>query len=771
MKMSAFVAMGLLMAASTAAAQNAPATTSGGAITIQTLGTGSFGVESSKFTEYRVVPKGASIPFLNLYTTNSKLDFDVTGYNVQQSDQRYLGQLNAGGMGLKFDWNEIPHDMGNGGRTIFNESAPGVWTLPDNVQLSLQNALNAQVPTTTRNYDFYNAQLAPLFASANLVDLSGARKTGSVELSLGKRLPADVTLSYRNESKTGYRGLGAVNIRGTASPSTEVFSPLDEITHDFGLRAARSFKSGNVYASVNRNVYNNRAETMMIDYPWQAVDAPTTAASGSIPAMGGTSRERFIMAPDNEATTSSAGFLLKFKRMTRISGSFALSERTQDAPFYPYTANTVVNNAAGVNAGTLAALQQASYGGKVNTTSYNLSFSTKPLEGLNLRAQYRVYDLTDKSNKWPVTGDMSAGNAAWGVVTPSATDPFGHATGNIYDTKSSRFTASASYDYRALTLEGQVRSGQLERTSREAEKGTESGMALTAMFHANEWLGVRGTYDLGKRTADGHTIYGFQQDEAAFENTRTGIDVELTPMAGLELSLAYFRRDVQYVDRPNRVVVASGVPVAGVAAFPNTPSGLLDATYDSYTGEINYSANERLELGAYYTYEKDAHTNQWSTTTGSATAGYTLNNLMNWAVSNETGTFGANAVVQLVPDKHSFTFNAVRQKVDGLGDLTAREAGSFYTPGRTGLIPAGQGGAADITDWDDTEITTLSGQFDFALMKGWKLSAGYTYEKYDFKDAFSATSKLLPSAINIFTKPNDGKYDAHLMFAQMSFKF
>ena len=29
------------------------------------------------------------------------------------------------------------------------------------------------------------------------------------------------------------------------------------------------------------------------------------------------------------------------------------------------------------------------------------------------------------------------------------------------------------------------------------------------------------------------------------------------------------------------------------------------------------------------------------------------------------------------------TFRASQQKIDGLMDITAREAGSFYTPGRT----------------------------------------------------------------------------------------
>jgi hypothetical protein len=40
----------------------------------------------------------------------------------------------------------------------------------------------------------------------------------------------------------------------------------------------------------------------------------------------------------------------------------------------------------------------------------------------------------------------------------------------------------------------------------------------------------------------------------------------------------------------------------------------------------------------------------------------------------------------------TLSFNALKQKVDGLADITAREAGAFYTPGRTTLIPAGQAG-------------------------------------------------------------------------------
>ena len=140
-KISAFVAMGLLMAVTTVAAQKAPVTTSGGEITLRSLGQ-DYGVESSKFTEYREVPNGTSIPHLNLWSSGGKIDFNLTGYNVRQKDQQYIGQVKAHGLGLKFNWNEIPHDIGNNANMIFNQTATGVWSMDANLRQALQNAVN-----------------------------------------------------------------------------------------------------------------------------------------------------------------------------------------------------------------------------------------------------------------------------------------------------------------------------------------------------------------------------------------------------------------------------------------------------------------------------------------------------------------------------------------------------------------------------------------------------------------------------------------------------
>ncbi len=113
----------------------------------------------------------------------------------------------------------------------------------------------------------------------------------------------------------------------------------------------------------------------------------------------------------------------------------------------------------------------------------------------------------------------------------------------------------------------------------------------------------------------------------------------------------------------------------------------------------------------------------------------------------------------------------LRQNVDGLMDITAREAGTFYTPGRTTLIPTGQGGAADIDDWDDTLLTTVSAQLDYLIGSAWTLSAGYWYEKYEFKDVYQVGYQLMPQAIIMALKSNDSNYNANVVYGKLSYRF
>lgn len=762
MNVTAFLAMGLLVASSFAAAQDVtlPKSYFTGQATLGLVGASD--VPSSKFTEYREVPKGISVPSFNVLGSQKGVDFAFYGKKVRQTDQHYFGHAGFSWLGISFDYNQTPHNMGNDGRTFLTETAPGVWSLSATLRKTLGDTVDATLPTSARTYSFYSALLAPTIASAGSIDLTALRRRGEIAFDLGKKFPFDLVLTYMRELKTGTRGASGGDILGVVTSAIDVAEPLNEVVQDFGFRWAYSIKkTANLYATFNRNIYNNRQDSLVIDNPFRATDLVYT--STSVP--GGPAQVRFGTAPDNEASRGAFGFLLKFARQTRVAGDVALSTWTQNAQYLPYTINSVILTPAGAAANNVASLQAQSLDGKIRTTTVNFSASSRPIKGLGVRMRYRTYDLSNKTTPTVWAGSTSGSpDRAW--TTADATEEFGYVNANPYSNKTARFDAQVSYDIMDLTLEAALRRSTLNRTYREATSGIDNGYAFSAVFHAWDWVGFRGVYDWAKRTANGETVYGFQADEAERKTTRTGLDIEITPWSKFGVTLAYFRRDVDYPNRPDRIQVSGGVPVAGALPIPGTPSGLLKAKYDTYTVEFDFTPSERAELSAYYTYEKDATTNQWSTTTGA-----NLNNLLNYAGRDKTNTFGFSGVFYLVPEKWTLSLMASHQKVDGFMDITAREAGSFYTPGRTTLIPLGAGGAQDITDFDDTTFTTVSAQLDYAIAKAWTLGVGYWYEKYSFADAFSSGTSVFPQSVLFFLKANDGGYKANVGYVKLNYRF
>ena len=217
LNVTALLAMGFLVATSPASAQYALAGssirpsncaitgtgTSGGQLTVGALGASD--VDSSKFYEYRDVPTGVFLPCFNLFSTGSKVDFNLFGYNVGRTDQRYNGWFNTSAFDLSYDYNQIPHSMGNAAHTIQAELSEGVWGMSDTLQQSLGTTVNA-TPTANRIVTFYDTLLGPTFASAGSVDVTSVRKRGAAKLDFGKKLPFDLTFTYMRELKSGYRG-------------------------------------------------------------------------------------------------------------------------------------------------------------------------------------------------------------------------------------------------------------------------------------------------------------------------------------------------------------------------------------------------------------------------------------------------------------------------------------------------------------------------------------------------------------------------------------
>lgn len=199
---------------------------------------------------------------------------------------------------------------------------------------------------------------------------------GDVTVDLGRKLPSDLSVSYMNEHKSGVRGASGGDT-GVVTTAVDVPEPMDEITQDFGVRWAYNHKGGNLYASFNRNMYNDRIDSLVVDNPFRATDA--AYVSTSVP--GGPSRARFSTSPDNEGNRGAVGALFKFKRQTRITADMAFNRWTQNAQFLPFTINTAIVTPTGASAASAAILPRQSLDGKIHTTSLNFGFASRPFEG------------------------------------------------------------------------------------------------------------------------------------------------------------------------------------------------------------------------------------------------------------------------------------------------------------------------------------------------------------------------------------------------------
>lgn len=729
--------------------------------------------QSSRFEEYKVVPKNVSMPSFFVKGYNNGTSFFFSGKNVSQTDQRYSGYVNMNWLGVTFDYNQTPHNMGNHAHSIETEIAPGVWVINSNLRTAMQNAVDAQFPTTLRTYTFYQSLFTPMIQSANVFDLNALRQHGNYEAEIGQKLPFSLKATYERDVKTGYRGAGGGVIYSAVNSIVELPESLDEVTQDVGLKATLNKKWGNAYATFNHNWYNNRLETTLFDNPLRGSDrAYTTAVGTTIPVLGGPGTARLIGPPDNDADRGAFGLMLKFKKQTRVSLDVAMGQWNQNADLYPYTSNSTVFTTSGAAANTVAALDKKSLEGKIRTTTLNFGFTSRPIDGLGLRVRYRSYDVANKTPTFVRTG--SVGNApdrSWTALTAAnlAAEPFGWATASPYGSTTKRFDAQASYEFnKMLTVEGTYRNSQLERTYREASKGTENGESITAILHANDMLLFRGTLDKSKRTASGYDkalSIGLQADESERETTRVGGDLELMPNGKMTFTLAYARRNDDYPNRPDRSLVAAG-----------TVNGLLKAKYDTYTVEGDFTLTERAELGAYYTYEKNlSKTQTGGTGTVAATA---LASLLTFDGSDKTNTYGAYANFVLVPEKFFFDLTARRQKLDGLMDITGDPAGSFA------LARVAYGGIQDIADYNDTDWTTITVQLRRTINASWHMSVGYQYDKYVFADAYSIFGnqdnasaidgdggQVFPATGGFYLKANDGNYKANVFYVKMGYKF
>ncbi len=723
---------------------------------------------SSKFMEYREVPNGVVAPYFRFQGKKNDLRYDFIGENVQQTDQRFRMRLGEDKWKVLGEYNRIPHNFGNAGRTLLQETSEGVWEMSDSLQRTFQNTLEATTPRSLINYPFLLALVSPSLAAANQVDIKLTRERGNVAFVMTPSEPMEFRVVYSRERRTGSRAAAGTSF-GFGNV-VEVPEPLHYLTEDFGVEGQYQGGWGVLRGAVRFNRFGNKIESLSFDNPFRAVDSTDSGAyqaPGSA-SVGGASVGRMALPPDSESMLASATVMFKMRNRTRLTADVSIGEFTQNkSPFLAYSSNTAI--VSPLVATNPASLPARNLDGKADIKSLNLYFTSQPVKDLSLTARFRGYEFDNQTPRITFPGYVRF-DGYWNAV-PRISVPYSY--------KNDRFDATVGYRFGRLALEGGFKHIKMERTFRETEDTKENGVSVSASLHTSDWLIFRGSYEKAKRDfehleielsehssfagvapttnllaispttlqtngqplcAPG-TVCNLRYDQAKKDSERIGAHVALSPNDKLTVSAGYLRTDDDYKE----------------SAF-----GLISAKFDSLSVDVDFAANEKATLYAYYTYEKlaDFQVGRQSGATPSNDP------LQNWTstVDDKTSSVGAGANFVLVPEKWFLNLSGQYQKVDGNNAL-------FSAPGSApSLSRVGIGGVQSIPLYDDMKITTISAEAKYQFSTDWSASLGGWFEDYEFKDvATNGLTNYLPASF--FLAANDGDYTAKVAYVRFTYRF
>jgi Putative outer membrane beta-barrel porin, MtrB/PioB len=770
---------------------------------------------SSKFLEYRDIPQGAVAPLFTFDGKKGDFRYSFLGRDITQKDQLYFLNLSTGAIRIEGNWVGIPHNFGNGGKTILNPVGETDWRISDTTQAAYQAAIVAVPPSPAGQID-YDCRPRPGFTPSPTcfsllrlvtpglegqpanIDLKLTRGRGNVALSFApKDASYDVGITYLHERRSGTRAANGTSFGfGNVIETPE---PLRYITQDFGVHASFAGDWGSAKAAIHYNDFKNSFDTFTWDNWFRVTDSSDSSAyqSPSTSTRNGASFARMALVPDNNAWTESLGATVKLGARTRITADLAFGQWKQDEdPFIPWTTNTAVLTPSGEPAATLA-LPGRALDGKINTTSLAGYLTSRLTDDLGLNVRYRRYDRDNETRQYEIDGYVRF-DAVWEDIG-RRTVPFGY-TNDIFD-------AALYYAIGKLNLEGGWKYNRMSRTFRETSEWREeadghftpvgSGATSENLFKfvadvRGDWYMLRGLAEVGSRDLDSYDAvaaedYGFLEpgspanqtvlrryDQAKRDVRRFGGQLEISPGSGeLGAFASYVRTELEYDQAP--------VSCEDVELFPGQstfcaggvqrPLGLQKDTYDTFTLEANYTPNTKTRLYAFYSWE-DIDQIQTGRQSGS-TLDFNPLNVWTADVVNKVNSFGAGVDFDITP-KWFLGLFARYQKVDGNNDVSLPTGFSTSIYGTNpALLQCTAGNAANpcaIPEFDDTKLTYVSAWVKYKVAKHWSAAVGLSFEDYEVDD--SQTGNLLNyMPASFFLQANNRNYQAWVGWLNLTYSW
>jgi len=649
---------------------------------------------SSKFYEYRDVPRGTYVPFLALDLTKGAKYFYLEATNLAQRDQRVLaGFGHYGTYSLEFGYDETPHRFSFDGATPYVENTPGVFSL-NNV---IRAAAEALVPTgTSTNMAAARTLVSSFLTSAGPIDLGLHRKKASLDFTYTPSVPFTFNVTGSFENRSGNRPYGASL---GFSNAIELPEPIHYKTTNMDTSLEYDQKWGMVRAGVFASKFDNDVQTLYWDNPYRITDSTYPSAYS---AGNGTAHGQMALWPSNDAVKFYLSGSFKPVKGTRISAAASYGTFNQNQALLPFTVNTAIPGSDPNAAGALSAPRETALA-KANVSSLDLTLSSRLLKNVFLTGGYRYYDFANKTEELDIPTGYARLDQVWESI-PIAVEPYSYSRSRLFGDLTFNFLKNTSLIV-GYSLYDIHRHEGLNET--EQNKSAEGTFKVAVDSVPMDWLNVRVTYINADRDWSlNDTWYAYEPSfnfkryyEANRKRQAVNALVGLTPVANFDIQLTYS---------------------IGRDDYPNSDYGLKRDDFDMYGVDVSYTFAKNQVLYGFYNHEVyDA--DQASRQSG---ATFSTNPADDWTanIKDTIDTFGIGQMFEIVPSKVTFDLSGSYSKAAGSSFL-------FSPPGGSPDGAVNYDAPLDTTTW-----WTLQTNFRWRVMKSLSVILGYWYEEYNLQD-------------------------------------
>lgn len=536
-------------------------------------------LKTSKFNEYRDLRNGFYVRRVDATFENVKDPknyFSLKSQRTLYRDQSYLATFGQyGKFKLQFRYDEIPHTYSNTTRTLFTETAPGVWSFPAAIRSALQASTAANLPSLMAGTGANVGQ--GIVTNFNFITPSIIRKAGTALVSYNPTANWNFNGLFWRESQRGLRPIGLImNPSPSASATAGYGVELPEPINYFNNRLQVGTEYGNrkraIQAAYIGSFFQNNTGVLTWDNPFRL-----TSETVGNPLTG-----RMDLYPGNKAQYLSFAGATDLTKYVRLMGSISPGWLRQNDAFLPYTTNTAnVTCGDGTQACTsLSVLPTPSLAGNKQTLAMNFTAVTTAWKTVEAKAAYRHYDYNNNTvvhTFTPVQGDAGAP-----PLSPTDNTPFGfnrknlELTGNWFFAKRSSFKLGYEAEW-------------MDRVHRDASHSLEHSLVSALDYSPTKDLLFRLSYRHSDRKPDAYL------DDVS-EEISGGIPVD-SPLA------RRFDEAARLRDRADGLVQWSPFDKLTLSAFGGTLQDNYNRSGDSNSATpLNFLTGSAATTNPYYLY-------------------------------------------------------------------------------------------------------------------------------------------------------------------------